>query len=860
VRPAFRSRALLAVVALLAAAALVVLPASPASSTAGTVDTTWASSGARSVDLEPGASDIVVDLLVETTGKVSLLTTDGTTGATLTRLNADGTLDTTFGTGGTAPIASFVPGGFVRQSDGAYVVAGTAGGGASVKRFSALGVLDTTFGTNGTLTITADGGARDVAALTSGFLVYAVHGGVVVLTRITAAGALDTTWATGGSETTAVAPPSSSGGQLLVQPADQKPVFTGVVSGAGGIFRRNADGTNDTTFGSSGAATISNDVPYALAFAGTSFLVAGTRGTQDSAVLVKRTSTGAADATFAGGAVLVGMSGVTSLVGRAIAVDGSGRVLLAGSTASEGGPAFVARTTAAGVLDTTFGTAGVARLDAQGGATVATFRALGVDGTGRVLAGGAVKDGDLDAAVLAIRSVAATSTTSSTSSTTSTTTVSTGQVAAGGTGRSDAAGTQPSSTNKLVAEVTTPVAGTVSFTKTGGTAVAGHRLLGGMTITAPAGTAANPLKLRFSVDASSVPLTLPVGAVAVLKDKAEVADCEGSSTAAPDPCVLSRNRTGDVITVTVLTSTASPWSLTRPTLQRISGKDRISSAVAVSRSGFADGAAGAVVLARSDVFADALAAAPLAKAKSAPLLLSAGGSLEDSVMAEIRRVLPEGKVVWVLGGTSAISTSAVERIRSWGYVVERLAGRDRYDTAAIVADRGLNRPGVVVETTGVDFPDALAAGAVATKLGGAVLLTSGTVQSGPTAAYLASRQPTRYAIGGPAAKADPGATAIAGIDRYETAVLAALEFFPTPSVVGIASGQGFADALAGSAHVASAGGPLLLLPATGSLPVSVSILLRSIGTTPPAAFLYGGTTAVGEDVATSFRTALQNLG
>lgn len=852
-RLAARSRALTVVLAVLAAAALVVLPARTASSTAGTVDTTYADSGARIVDQEAAGTDVVVDMVLDGT-KVVLLAVDGA-GAALTRLNADGSLDTTFGSGGTTAIASFTPGGLARTSGGLFVVAGTAGGVATVKRFTATGAADTAFDADGTMTITGIASARDVVILSTGLLlVYGVDGGVVVLVRLTSVGAVDASYGTAGKVTTTIAPPTSTAGQLVAQ-TDDEVVLTGLDGTAGGLFRRNADGSADWS------ATLATDTPHAVAVAGTAFLMAGARSGQDAALLLKRTATGGADTFGTSGAALVGLSGVTGLVGNAVAVQGDGKVLLAGSRSAEDGPAFVARLTAAGVLDTTFGTAGIARVDTQGATTVAAFRSVLVDSTGRVLAGGAVKDGDLDSAVLGIRSVAATTTTtSSTSSTTSTTVVASGQVAAGGTGRSDAAGTVPSSSNKLVAEVTTPVAGTVSFTKTGGTAVAGHRLLGGMTITAPAATAANPLKLRFSVDASSVPSTLPVGSVAVLKDKAEVADCEGSSAASPDPCVLSRSRSGDVVTVTVLTSTASPWSLTRPTLQRISGKDRITSAVAVSRSSFSDGAAGAVVLARSDVFADALAAAPLAKAKSAPLLLSAGSTLEDAVMAEIRRVLPEGKAVWVLGGTSAISPGAVERLRSWGYVVERLAGRDRYDTAAIVADRGLNRPGVVVETTGTDYPDALAAGAVATKLGGAVLLTDGSVQSRATADYLSSRRPMRYAIGGPAAKADPGATAIAGIDRYETAVLAALEFFPTPAVVGLASGRGFADALAGSAHVAAAGGPLLLLPPSGSLPVSVSILLRSIGTTPPAAFLYGGTTAVGDDVAGSFRAALQNLG
>jgi hypothetical protein len=69
---------------------------------------------------------------------------------------------------------------------------------------------------------------------------------------------------------------------------------------------------------------------------------------------------------------------------------------------------------------------------------------------------------------------------------------------------------------------------------------------------------------------------------------------------------------------------------------RVSGGDRISSAVAVSQSQFpAPGEAHAVVLARSDDPADALAGVPLAAKVDGPILLTATGSLDDRTAAEI---------------------------------------------------------------------------------------------------------------------------------------------------------------------------------------------------------------------------------
>jgi hypothetical protein len=319
--------------------------------------------------------------------------------------------------------------------------------------------------------------------------------------------------------------------------------------------------------------------------------------------------------------------------------------------------------------------------------------------------------------------------------------------------------------------------------------------------------------------------------------------------------VLARSRAGDVVTATILTSTASTWTVAKPVVQRLSGDDRIASAIEASRSAFGDREAGAAVLARSDAFADALAATPLAAAERAPLLLTASTSLDDAVLDELARVLAPGRTVYLLGGTAALSDDIRQRLESWGYQTVRYAGSDRYETAAVVAERGLGAPRTVVLTTGLDFPDALAAGAVAARIGGAVLLTAGTSGSPAASRYVARHRPTRYAIGGPAAVADAGATPVVGADRYETAVLAARRFFTGPAAAGVASGHSFPDALAGGAHAAHADGPLLLLPTSGGLPVSVQIYLREL-TAAPCAFVYGGTAAIDDSMVAALRSAL----
>ena len=163
---------------------------------------------------------------------------------------------------------------------------------------------------------------------------------------------------------------------------------------------------------------------------------------------------------------------------------------------------------------------------------------------------------------------------------------------------------------------------------------------------------------------------------------------------------------------------------TTPLACRIAGEDRRLTAIAASRADFADGAAATVVLTRDDLFADALAGTPLAVAEDGPLLTTAPDGLADEVLAEIDRVLPEGSEVLVLGGTDALPSSVDEALTGAGFTPRRIAGDTRYDTSVAIAEE-LGDPDLQLLTTGLDFPDALAAGTAAATTDGAVLLTEG---------------------------------------------------------------------------------------------------------------------------------------
>lgn len=266
-----------------------------------------------------------------------------------------------------------------------------------------------------------------------------------------------------------------------------------------------------------------------------------------------------------------------------------------------------------------------------------------------------------------------------------------------------------------------------------------------------------------------------------------------------------------------------PLTGPRPTpvvATRLAGADRVATALAVSRDRFVDaatgpvadvpgsGPAGAVVLAATGGTADALVAGPLAAALGGPLLLTGGGALDERVADEVTRLLAPGGRVVLVGGEAVLAPGVAAALE--GYAVERLAGGDRFATAVAVARDGLGTPQDVVLATGRDAPDALVAGAAAAALDAAVLLTEGPALPGPTAAYLDGVVGDRYAVGGPAAAADPTAVALVGAERTATAAAVASALFEGARAAGLAAADAPADALAGAAHVAGEPGPLLL--------------------------------------------------
>ena len=150
-------------------------------------------------------------------------------------------------------------------------------------------------------------------------------------------------------------------------------------------------------------------------------------------------------------------------------------------------------------------------------------------------------------------------------------------------------------------------------------------------------------------------------------------------------------------------------------VDRFAGDDRYATARRVART-FAPDEIDTVYLASGVNFADAVAAAPSVTMET-PLILTTPDELHD----EARRFLTDEDrdvaSVTILGGTAAISAAVEEEIAELGIDTDRIAGADRYETAALIARRAFSTSGchpvtdVAVASGTVPF-GGLAAGAV----------------------------------------------------------------------------------------------------------------------------------------------------
>jgi uncharacterized delta-60 repeat protein len=413
----------------LLAGAVLFASSSPAMAQAGMLDPTF---GVRGVFTDSAgefnnAGTFGTVAALQSNGKIVVRGQIGfSTG--IVRLNANGTLDSAFGVGGT--VTSILGGndgecqvmGLAIQTDGKIVVGISnleQGFGPMfiLARLNVNGGLDSTFGGAGVVEtqIGSFGAVASVLALQPDGKILLAGGGAMA--RYNSNGELDSTFGSGGIATILVTGPTAIAlqpdGKILLAAGGSVVAFSAPPPGisfaqaAGIISRYDTNGSLDTSFGISGeAASVAVAGAIAVQTEGgcssdCNILVGGTvdslnnNGNSIGFGLVRYSSSGSVDTTFGeGGAVTTTFAptepGATPF---ALALQTNGDIVAAGSAGEFASAGFVtqadfalARYSNAGALDTTFGFGG--EVTTSFGTNQAAIYALALQSDGKIIAVG----------------------------------------------------------------------------------------------------------------------------------------------------------------------------------------------------------------------------------------------------------------------------------------------------------------------------------------------------------------------------------------------------------------------------------------------------------------------------------------
>jgi uncharacterized delta-60 repeat protein len=395
------------------------------------LDSSFGAGGKVSTNFASG-TDVIRAIALQSDGKIVAAgyARNATNDFALARYNADGSLDTSFGTGGkvTTAFGTGTDQGWAVaiQSDGKIVVAGQArntNDDFAVARYNTNGTLDATFGTGGTATTavgTSTDYARAVAIQPDGKIVVAgeTKNGTYynfAIVRYNANGTLDTSFNANGKLTVALSTCNNYGKAMLLQP-DGKIVVVGYADIPSGgrcrgrydfaVTRVSSTGALDASFGTTGKVTTDmgnkSDAAYALALQSDGkILAAGVGGTALDFALARYTTAGALDTNFGtSGKVTTNVpSAAANDYAYAVGVQPNGKILVSGYSVVSGVNQFsILRYTDVGALDTTFNSAAVAPLKpgvyaTSVGTGSAQSYAMAIQSNGMVVMGGQAVNG-----------------------------------------------------------------------------------------------------------------------------------------------------------------------------------------------------------------------------------------------------------------------------------------------------------------------------------------------------------------------------------------------------------------------------------------------------------------------------------
>ena len=232
--------------------------------TNGTLDTSFGNNGVAIKRIFGNAG--AYDVALQNSGKIiaaGYTVNSGTREFGLVRFNTDGAVDTTFGNSGTITTAigsDSCAYAMTVQPNNYIIAAGVSNAKFALARYMTNGSLDTTFGSGGIVTNSVGLIAQinDVALQNDGKIVAVGFSDTsIALARYTTNGTLDSTFGLNGIVTTAV--DSTAIGSSVVIQRNGQIVVAGSSNNGTIVLRYNANGSLDNTFGNNGLINFPNN-------------------------------------------------------------------------------------------------------------------------------------------------------------------------------------------------------------------------------------------------------------------------------------------------------------------------------------------------------------------------------------------------------------------------------------------------------------------------------------------------------------------------------------------------------------------------------------------------------------------------
>lgn len=263
-----------------------------------------------------------------------------------------------------------------------------------------------------------------------------------------------------------------------------------------------------------------------------------------------------------------------------------------------------------------------------------------------------------------------------------------------------------------------------------------------------------------------------------------------------------------------------------------------------------------VILASGIDYPDALCAAPLAVKYNAPILLSRNTTLEAQPDLKASLVNKGVKNVIIIGGETAIPKVIQDQIASLGINVRRIGGKDRYETAVLIAKEVGVTNGEIALANGMSFADGLSISPIAAKKQSPILLTKKDSIPEVTKNFIHENAINKtYVIGQTTVIADSvagqtkGPERLGGANRYETNAIIFNRFKPEINLdtIYVASGLAFPDALSSSA-LAAKNGNFVLLSNTRQVENSVKNIIKEIKVNLNVVYVLGSNVVISDNI------------